>query len=106
MAECELYPYDVTVELLKDHLEFKKYKFTEDDKTTLTEIDDKSLKWEIDGLTTAEEYDGTYKLTVCFGVKKGTGKTLGKVSTLKLIKPAINIGISGTAYCYDDDEDY
>lgn len=100
LVECNIYPYDVTVELQKDFLKFERIVYPKEE-TTLTKVDDKTLKWEIDGLKSTDKYDGTFKLVVCFS---GNNK-LGKTSTLNLIKPEVNIGISGTSPCYEDDDE-
>jgi hypothetical protein len=38
-------------------------------------------------------------------LKKGSKVKLGKISTLKIVSPAVHMGISGTGYCEEDDDE-
>lgn len=68
----------------------------------MTRVDSKTIKWHIDGKISKDKYDGSFKFIACFSGRN----RLGKTSTLKYIKPAINMAISGTAPCFGDEDYY
>ena len=93
-ARCVLEPYDVTVEIVHQDARFSRAKFPNE--TKLIEVGETKRRWKISGTESNQPFNGQYTLVVC------VQGNLGERETLSIVKPAVGVGISGSAPCGED----